>query len=77
VQVYKLFLSLRGKHWLRVFESRVLRTVFGPNRDVARGEENYIIRRFTICAVHSVLLRLTLQGGQNSGTCITSGEGDK
>jgi hypothetical protein len=72
-----LFLSLREENWLRVFESKVLRTKFGPNRDVARTEENYIIRMFIICTVHSVLLRKSLQGGQDSSTCSTNGEGDK
>jgi hypothetical protein len=32
-----LFLTLRGKHGLRVFENRVLRKVFGPKRDEVIG----------------------------------------
>ena len=31
-------LTLREKRWLRVFENRVLRTVFGPRRDEVTGE---------------------------------------
>jgi hypothetical protein len=30
-------LTLREEHELRVFESRVLRSVFGPNRDEVTG----------------------------------------
>jgi hypothetical protein len=30
-------LTLREEHGLRVFESRVLRSVFGPNRDEVTG----------------------------------------
>jgi len=29
---------LREEHWLRVFENRVLRRIFGPKRDEVRGE---------------------------------------
>ena len=31
-------LTLREERWLRVFENRVLRRVFGPKRDEVRGE---------------------------------------
>jgi hypothetical protein len=31
-------LTLREKHRLRVFENRVLRRIFGPNRDEVTGE---------------------------------------
>jgi hypothetical protein len=31
-------LTLREEHRLRVFENRVLRRIFGPNRDVVTGE---------------------------------------
>jgi len=31
-------LTLREEHWLRVFENRVLRRVFGPKRDEVSGE---------------------------------------
>jgi hypothetical protein len=29
---------LREEHWLRVFENRVLRRIFGPKRDEVTGE---------------------------------------
>jgi uncharacterized protein YecA (UPF0149 family) len=31
-------LTTREEHWLRVFENRVLRIMFGPKRDEATGE---------------------------------------
>jgi hypothetical protein len=31
------FLTLREEHRLRVFENRVLRRIFGPNRDEVTG----------------------------------------
>ena len=31
-------LTLREEHWLRVFENRVLRRIFGPKRNEATGE---------------------------------------
>jgi len=34
----KCGLSLRMAHWLRMFEIRVLRKVFGPKRDEITGE---------------------------------------
>jgi hypothetical protein len=30
--------TMRGEHRLRMYENRVLRRVFGPNRDEATGE---------------------------------------
>jgi hypothetical protein len=30
-------LTLREEHWLRVFENRVLRRIFGPGRDEVTG----------------------------------------
>jgi hypothetical protein len=33
-----LSLTLRKEHRLRVFENRVLRGIFGPNRDKVTGE---------------------------------------
>ena len=31
-------LTLREEHWLRVFENRVLRRIFGPKRDGVTGQ---------------------------------------
>jgi len=32
-----LSLTVREERWLRVFENRVLRRIFGPNRDEVKG----------------------------------------
>jgi hypothetical protein len=38
-------LTLKEERWLRVFENRVLRRIFGPKRDEGTGNgENYIMR---------------------------------
>jgi hypothetical protein len=43
-------LTLRGHHWLRVFENRVLSRIFGPKRDdVIESGENYVMRSLVIC----------------------------
>jgi hypothetical protein len=40
---------------LKVFENRVLRRVFGPNRDEVTGNgENYIIRSLMICTPYPI-----------------------
>ena len=38
---------------LGVFESRVLRRIFGPKRDEVTGErrKNYVMRSFMICTI--------------------------
>ena len=48
-------LTLREEPRLRLFESRVLRRVFGPKRDEVTGsEENYIMRSLMICTPHPI-----------------------
>jgi hypothetical protein len=45
-------LTLREEHRLRVFESNVLRGIFGPKRnEVTGGWRNCIIRSFMICTL--------------------------
>jgi hypothetical protein len=45
-------LTLREEHKLRVFENRVLRTIFGPKRDEVLGDwRNCIMRSFMTCTV--------------------------
>jgi hypothetical protein len=45
-------LTLSEEYRLRVFENRVLRTIFGPKRDeVIGGGENCIIRSFITCTL--------------------------
>jgi hypothetical protein len=41
---------LSEEHRLRVFENRVLRKIFGPEKDEVTGSgEDYITRSFVIC----------------------------
>jgi hypothetical protein len=42
--------TLRKKHKLRVFDSRVLRKTFGPKRDEVTGK-----RKVMICTPHKIL----------------------
>jgi hypothetical protein len=46
---------LREEYRLRVFENRVLRRIFGPERKTDRGE-NYIMMNFTACILHRMFL---------------------
>ena len=49
-------LTLREEPRLRLFESRVLRRVFGPKRDEVTGNgENYIMRSLVICTPYPIL----------------------
>jgi len=51
-------LTLREERRLRVFESRVLRRIFGPKRDEVTGEwRNYIMRNLMICTAHPILCK--------------------
>jgi hypothetical protein len=43
----------REESRLRVFEPRVLRGIFGPNRDKVTGEWREVERSFKICTDHS------------------------
>ena len=46
--------NLKEKRTLRVFENRVLRSIFGHKRDEWNGE-NYIMRSIMICIPHHML----------------------
>jgi hypothetical protein len=50
-----LSLTLREEHWLRMFENRVLRRMFGPKSEEVTGE-GCIIRSFMTCMLHQILL---------------------
>jgi hypothetical protein len=42
---------------LKIFEDRVLGRIFGPKREeVTGGWRNSIMRSFTICTAHKILL---------------------
>jgi hypothetical protein len=48
--------TLREERRLRVFENRVLRKIFRPERDeVTGGGEDCITRSFMICTAHQIL----------------------
>jgi len=47
---------LREERRLRVFENRVLKRIFGPERDDVAGEwRNNIMRSLMICTPHTLL----------------------
>jgi len=47
---------LREERRLRVFESRVLKRIFEPERDEVAGEwRNYILNSLMICTPHPLL----------------------
>jgi hypothetical protein len=47
---------LREERRLRVFENRVLKRIFGPERDEETGSgEKYIMRSSMVCTAHPVL----------------------
>jgi hypothetical protein len=46
---------MKKERRLRVFENRVLRRIFGPNRDEVMGnEENYIMRSRMVCSPYPI-----------------------
>jgi hypothetical protein len=49
-------LTLREKHRLRVFENRVLRKIFGPQREEVTGEWRRLHNEeLMICTPHQIL----------------------
>ena len=52
---------MREEHWLRVFENRVMRRIFGPKRgDVQESEENYRMGGLMNCTAHPMLFAIKL-----------------
>jgi hypothetical protein len=49
----KLGLTLREEHRVRVFEKRVLMSIFGPKKDEMTGV-NCIMRSFITCTIRQV-----------------------
>jgi hypothetical protein len=50
-------LTLREEHRLRVFENRVLRRIFGPEREeVTGGWRKLHMRSCIICVIYKILL---------------------
>ena len=67
-------LILKEEHRLRVFESRVLRKIFGPRREQESGE-NYIIRILMICNRHQLLFGDQIENNETDDqACSTYGE---
>jgi hypothetical protein len=52
----KLDLSLWGRNILRVFESRMLRKMFGPKSEGVDHGENCIMMSFMTCVLRRILL---------------------
>jgi len=51
------------QHRLRVFESSVLKRMFGPWREKGQEDgENCIMRIFTVCTLYEILLGWSNQG---------------
>jgi hypothetical protein len=51
---------LREERWLRVFEYRVLRGIFGSERDEITGSgENHTMRSLMMCTPHPILYGCT------------------
>jgi hypothetical protein len=56
-------LTLREEHRLVMFENRVLRRIFGPNRDEVKGERRkYHSEELIICTHPQILLSRADQG---------------
>jgi hypothetical protein len=55
-------LAVREEHRLRVFENRVLRRIFGPNRDEVRRKWSCTMRSFIICIHPQISLGRSNQG---------------
>jgi hypothetical protein len=72
---------LREEHWVRAFENRVLKRIFGPKRDKVTGEwsgEDYITRSFMICNPHQILLvSSNREEGEMGRACGTCGRREK
>jgi hypothetical protein len=49
-------LTLREEHSSRVYESRLLRRIFGPKKEEVAGED-CIMRSFITCILHCILFR--------------------
>jgi hypothetical protein len=55
-----LIFILREQHKLRVFENRVLKRIFGTEREKWQvAGEDCIMRSFIICTLHQNIIRVT------------------
>jgi hypothetical protein len=65
--------TLREEHRLRVLENRVLRRIFGRNRDDVMGEW----RKLHNEELHNLYLSVIIIGRSSEGECSTNGRGEK
>jgi len=71
-------LTLREKRRLRLFENRVLRTVFGPKRDEVTGSgENYIMRSLRSVLPTQYCVGNKIQKNQMGGAFSAYGRGER
>jgi hypothetical protein len=54
--MWTLVFIVRKEHSLRVFENKIMRSIFGPKGDEGKeAGESYIIWSFIISALHQIL----------------------
>jgi hypothetical protein len=71
-------LTLREEYRLRLFEDRVLRRIFGSNRDEVTGEWRKLhMRSFIFCIHPQILLGRSYKANEVGGTCGTHGRGEE
>jgi hypothetical protein len=68
-------LTLREEHRLRVFENRVLRTIFGPRRDEVTGEWRKLHNEeFNVMYSSPTIARMIkIEKNEMGGVCSTYG----
>jgi hypothetical protein len=55
---------------MKLYESRVLRRIFGPKGDEVMGTgENYIMRSFVNCTSHPILFGNKIVKNEMGGAC--------
>jgi hypothetical protein len=70
-------LTLREKRRLRVFENRVLRRIFGPNRNEVTGEWRKLHNEEhnNLCSSPTIVQVLKSKKNEMGGACSSDGEG--
>jgi hypothetical protein len=70
-------LTLREEHRLRVFKNRVLRRIFGPNRDEVTGEWRKLHNEELHNLYSSPDIIRQVKANEVGGACGTHGRGEK
>ena len=61
---------IKERRWIRVFEDRVLREIFGSKIDgVTVDGEEYTMRSFTICTAQQIVLGDHMKKNEMGGEC--------